>query len=241
MGYYLVFLIQISKLYKFKKINLFMESFIKKIWQGNGEEAHYQFIRFSKGRFEGRAVLNLHKTSKVKLKGSFEWANDFVNLANELEDMKFSGVVLSREELDLENEKKKKAIFQYEVSDISSEKINEIKNKAYALLLDGESEGIILKIKKKLPKPGKSEKKTDDKFCQLELDLKYWDKVRDVFMLPEGKKFRVSHIFEINEIILPQGEKDFEKIRLFAKRKGKIIRKLEIDKKESEEEREFEV
>ncbi len=218
-----------------------MESFIKRIWQGNGEEVHYQFVRFSKGRFEGRAVLNLHKTSKIKLKGSFEWANDFVNLANELEDMRFSGIVLSREELDLENEKKKKAIFQYEVSDIGLEKINEIKNKAYALLLNGEGEEIILKIKKKLPKPGKSAKKVDDKFCQLELDLKYWDKVREAFMFPEGKKFRVSHIFEINEIIIPQGEKDFEKIRLFAKRKGKIIRKLEIDKKESEEEKEFEV
>ena len=218
-----------------------MESFMKKIWQGNGEEAHYQFVRFSKGRFEGRAVLNLHKTSKIKLKGSFEWSNDFVTLANELENMKFSGIILSREELGLENEKKKKSIFQYEVLDIESEKINEIKNKAYALLLNGESEGIILKIKKKLPKPGKSEKKIDDKFCQLELDLKYWDKVREAFMFPEGKKFRVSHIFEINEIIFPEGEKDFEKIRLFAKRKGKIIRKLEIDKKESEEEREFEV
>ena len=217
-----------------------MESFIKRIWQGNGEETHYQFVRFSKGRFEGRAVLNLHKTSKIKLKGSFEWANDFVNLANELENMKFSGIILSREELGLENEKKKKSIFQYEVSDIESEKINEIKNKAYALLLNGEGEGIILKIKKKLPKPGKSEKKIDDKFCQLELDLKYWDKVKDAFMFPECKKCKMSHIFEINEIILPQGEKDFEKIRLFAKRKGKIIRKLEIDKKESEEEREFE-
>ena len=220
-----------------------MESFIKKIWQGNGEEAHYQFVRFSKGIFKGRAVLNLHKTSKIKLKGSFEWANDFVNLANELENVKFSGIVLSREKLDLENEKKKKGIFQYEVSDIESEKINEIKNKAYALLLSGESEEIVLKIKKKLPKPGKSEKKIDDKFCQLELDLKHWDKVREAFMFPEGKKFRVSHIFEINEIIIPEGEgeKDFEKIRLLAKRKGKIIRKLEIDKKESEEEKEFEV
>jgi len=203
-----------------------MESFIKKIWQGNGEEAHYQFVRFSKGIFKNRAVLNLHKTSKIKLKGSFEWANDFVNLANELGNMKFSGIILSREELELENEKKKKAIFQYEVLDLSSEKINEIKNKAYALLLSGEGEGIILKIKKKLPKPGKSEKKIDDKFCQLELDLKYWDKVKEAFMFPEGKKFRVSHIFEINEIIIPEGEKDFEKISFLQKEKVKLLENL---------------
>ncbi len=218
-----------------------MDSFIKKIWQGNGEEAHYQFTRFSKGRFEGRAVLNLHRTSKIKLKGSFEWANDFVNLANESGDIKFSGIVLSREELDLENEKKKKAVFQYEVSDIDSEKINEIKDKAYALLLSGQGEEILLKIKKKLPKPGKSKDKVDDKFCQLELNLNQWDKVKDAFMFPECKKYRVSHIFEINEIVIPEGEKDFEKVRLSAKRKGKIIRKIEVDKRESEDEKEFEV
>lgn len=218
-----------------------MESFIKKIWQGNGEGVHYQFVRFSKGRFEGRAILNLHKTSKVKLKGSFEWVNDFVNLANESGDMKFSGVILSREELDLENEKKKKGVFQYDVSDLSSEKLNEIKDKAYALLLSGEGEETLLKIKRKLPKPGKSKDKVDDKFCYLELNLNQWEKVKDAFMFPECKKCRISHIFEINEIVIPEGEKDFEKIRLLAKKKGKIIRTIEIDKKESEDEKEFEV
>ena len=33
---------------------------------------------------------------------------------------------------------------------------------------------------------------------------------------------------------MPEGEKDFEKIRLFAKKKGKIIRQLEINKEKSE-------
>jgi hypothetical protein len=216
-----------------------MESFIKKIWRDNGEEAHYQFVRFSKGVFENRAILNLHKTSKIKLKGSFEWANDFVEFVSELGNVKFSGIILSREELNLENEKRKKNIFQYEVLDIENEKINEIKNKAYAMLLDGEGEGIILKIKKKLPKPGKGENKVDDKFCQLELDLKYWEKIKESFMIPECKKCKTSHVFEINQIIIPEGEEDFEKARLSAKRKGKIIRKMEVDKKESKEEKEF--
>jgi hypothetical protein len=30
----------------------------------------------------------------------------------------------------------------------------------------------------------------------------------------------------INEILLPEGEKDFDKIRVMAKRKGKIIRNI---------------
>lgn len=218
-----------------------MDCFIKKIWQGKGEEAHGHFVRFSKGRFEGRAVLNLRRTSKIKLKGSFEWANDFVEIVSELDsNAKFSGIILSREQLDLGNEKKKKGRFQYDLEDISSEKIKEIKDKVYAMLLDSEIEDIKLKIKKKLPKPGKSAAKVDDKFCQIEVDLRYWPQIKEAFMLPECKKCKTSHVFEINEIILPEGEKDSAKIREMAKRKGKIVRKMEIDGQESGEEREFE-
>jgi len=218
-----------------------MECFIKEIFNGNGERAHNQFIRFGKGKFENRAVLNLQKTSKIKLRGSFEWANDFVETASELTNIKFSGIILSKEKLDLENEKIKSGVYSYEVSDINSDKIKEIRNKIYTMLLEGEGEGVILKIKKKLPKPGKSEGKVDDKFCQLEADLKYGDKIKEAFMLPECKKCRISHTFEITEIVLPKNEKDFEKIRVLAKRKGKIIRKLEVDKKEEKEEKSFEV
>ncbi len=217
-----------------------MECFIKKIWQNKGEEAHNYFVRFGKGRFENRAVLNLQKTTKIKLKGSFEWANDFVNLVSELADVKFSGIVLSKQTINLENEKKKSGSFEYDVN-VSSEKIKEIKDKVYAMLLDGGGEGIILKIKKKLPKPGKSgESKVDDKFCQLEADLRYWQQVKEAFMLPECKKCKISHTYIINELIPPKEEKDFAKIRELTKRKGKIIRKLEIDKQEKQEEKDFE-
>lgn len=217
-----------------------MNCFIKEIFNGNSEQSHNQFVRFGKGKFENRAVLNLQKTSKIKLRGSFEWVNDFVEIASELANIKFSGIILSKEQLSLENEKKKSGVYSYEVSDINSEKIKEIRNKIYTMLLDGEGEGVTLKIKKKLPKPGKSEGKIDDKFCQLEADLKYWLKIRDAFMLPECRKCRISHTFEITDIILPKNEKDFEKIRILAKRKGRIIRKLEVDKKESKEEKGFE-
>jgi hypothetical protein len=214
---------------------------MKKIWEGKGEEVHDYFIRFSKGRFEGRAALNLQKVSKVKLKGSFEWVNDFVELVSELADIQFSGIILSKEQLDLDNEKKKTGIYQYTVENIDSEKIKEIKDKTYAMLLDAEGEDIKLKMKKKLPKPGKSsEKKVDDKFCQIEADLKYWPQVKEAFMLPECKKAKIFHTFVIDQIILPEGEKDFVKIREKAKRKGKIIRKSEIDKQEKKEEKEFE-
>ena len=115
-----------------------------------------------------------------------------------------------------------------------------IRDRVYTMLLDVESEDIKLKIKKKLPKPGKSsEKKVDDKFCVLEADLRYWPQIKEAFMLPECKKCKINHTFIIEQIILPEGEKDFAKIREMAKRKGKIIRKLEVDKQESKEEKEF--
>jgi len=229
-----------DNIYKFILQKSIMDCFIKEIFNENGEKSHNQFVRFGKGRFENRAVLNLQKTDKIKLRGSFEWANDFVNLVSELTDAKFSGVLLSKEQLNLKNEKKKSGVYSYEVLDIISAKIAEIKDKSYAMLLDAQGNGIVLKIKKKLPKPGKGEGKVDGKFCQLEADLKYWNKIKEDFMLPECKKCRISHTYIIEGIIPPKNEKDFEKIRLLAKRKGRIIRNLEIDKKENKEEKTFE-
>jgi len=230
-----------------------MDCFIKKIWEGKGEEAHYQFVRFSKGRFEGRAVLNLWRTGKIKLRGSFEWANDFVVMASELIDKaRISGIVLSKENLsDMmsqnniqgNSESKKKGLFyknNIEGQELTNEQIKKLVENSYTCLLDIEGTDIVLKTKKKLPKPGKSEGKVDDKFCHLELDLKYWPVIKEAFKFPECKKCKVSHIFEIEQIILPEtDEKDFAKIRELAKRRGKIIRKINVDSRESEEEVEF--
>ena len=220
-----------------------MECFIKKIWQDRAdEEVHKQFIRFGKGAFPGRAVLNLQRGEKIKIRGSFEWANDFIKIVSEINpDAIFSGIILSKEELSFSG-KKKGVIFEYDVENIESKKIKEIKDKTYYVLLDAQTKdnSLILKMKKKLPKPGKSgESKIDDKFCQLEADLKYWQAIKEFFMLPDCKKCKILHTFIIEEIVFPRDEKDPEKIRLLAKRKGKIIRSSEIDKQERKEEKEF--
>jgi hypothetical protein len=220
-----------------------MDCFIKKIFLEHcDEQVHRQFVRFGKGTFPGRAALNLQKGEKIKLGGSFEFANDFVNLASELGDAKFSGGILSREEIsELGGGKKKTGVIGYAVENINSEKIKEIRDKVYTMLLDAEGPGISLKMKKKLPKPGKSsELKIDDKFCILEADIKFWPQIRDFFMLPDCKKAKIFHTYCISEIILPKGEKDFSKIRELAKRKGKITRKMNIDGREEQKEKEFE-
>jgi len=74
----------------------------------------------------------------------------------------------------------------------------------------------------------------------LETEVKYWPQIQEAFMLPDCKKTKIKHTFIITDIILPQGEKDFVKIREMAKRKGKIIRKSEVDKEERTEEKDFE-
>jgi hypothetical protein len=204
------------------------------------DSVHRQFVRFGKGNFENRAVLNLQKTSKIKLRSSFEYANDFVSLVSELGDFSFSGTIMSKEPLDLENEKKKSGLYNYEISGIQSSKVRESLNKVYVSLLNIDSEDLKLKMKKKLPKPGKSgEGKVDDKFCHLEADLKYWTQIKEFFQLPECKKCKISHTILVDDILLPQGENNPEKLRLNAKRKGKIVRKMEIDKQERKVEKEF--
>ena len=73
-------------------------NFIKKVFLNNIDESvHRQFIRFGKGEYGRRALLSLWKTKIVKIKGSFEWANDFVIFAAEVGDsFKVSGEVLSK-------------------------------------------------------------------------------------------------------------------------------------------------
>jgi hypothetical protein len=218
-------------------------NFIKKVFDGVVDESiHAQFIRFGKGNYGRRGLLSLWKTKLVKIKGSFEFANDFTSFVASLDEMVFSGNIWSKEKLEGLSGKKKGEKWTYEVENFSSEDLKKIKNQVYYFLLDGEGEGIKLKIKKKLPKPGKSENKIDDKFCQMELDEKYYGKAKEEFFwdLPNGKKISVEHNFVIESIVPPKDEKDFAKIRELAKRKGKIIRKSNVDGEESVKEIEFE-
>lgn len=207
-----------------------MDCFIKKIFvKKEDDRVHQQFVRFGKGDYKNKAVVNLWKTAKVKLYGGFEYANDFALLASEFKT-NFSGIVISKENLGFPG-KKKAGLFVSEISNLPAEKIKEIYDKCYYLLLDADGE-ISLKTKKKLPKPGKSaEAKVDDKFCQIETDLNLYSKIKSGFFwdIPECKKARASHEFIITDLIMPKDEKDFEQIRLKTKRKGTLIRKLEID------------
>lgn len=230
---------------------------MKKIFQDKiDERVHNQFVRFGKGKYENRARINLQvKKDKIRTTSSFEYANDFVELAGEIigkENSKVSGVVLSKESISEQlkekgisaEEKKKAMIFENPIEqELSGEQLKFIIDNSYFSLFDISSQELSLKTKKKLPRPGKGrEAKVDDKFCVLECSLKFLQKIKDAFFfdVPECKKCRIAHTYEISEIVMPKEEKNFEKIRLLAKRKGKLIRRINADNKEILKEKEFE-
>jgi len=233
--------------------------FIKKIFENKVDDSvHKQFVRFGKGVYPGRAAVKITKQpDKIKIGTSFEMANDMVEFISELgQNSKISGLILSKNEIsslmkqrNIKGNSKTKSGGVYYENDIDEQEIDasalkELTLNSYACLLDIEAPGISLKSKKKLPKPGKSaDAKIDDKFCQLELNAKYWQKVKSEFAFDipnDFKKVLAVHTYTITDIIMPKGEKDFEKIRILAKRKGKITRKITIDKQETVKEKDFE-
>ena len=219
--------------------------FIKKIFLEKVDDSvHFQFIKFSKGIFDNKAVMNISRNGKIKISGTYELANNLILfIASLTKSLKVSGLLLSKNEIKDLNGKKKSGLFNYQLDqEISSEKLNEISSQAYYMLFDCSAPGIEFKTKKKLPRPSnKSIDKVKDKFCVASLDLKFWPSVKDEFLfdMPEGKKYRMIHKYEIKEIILPKNEIDSEKMRLLAKKKGKLTRKVEIDGKEAVKETEF--
>ncbi|MBX4212406.1 hypothetical protein KW787_03065 [Candidatus Pacearchaeota archaeon] len=209
-----------------------MENFIKKVLEGKtDEESHRYFVRFGKGDYARRFLISFAKGTKIKVKASFELANDLVRFIRDNSDSKFSGKVLSKEKVEGLDGRKKAGVFVYEISESA---LHEFPH-AYYYLLDVNSNDIILKIKKSLPKPGKDEKKIDDKFCSLEIGEKHWHALKQTFFwdVPECKKATIEHELKITDIVLPKDEKDPVKIREMAKRKGTIVRTIEADGKKT--------
>lgn len=216
-----------------------MDNFLKKVIEGRGDsDTHRYFSRFGKGKYNRRFLLSFDRGKKIKVRASFELANDFVHFVNELKDINFSGKILSKEKIPGKDGRKKAGVFLYEINE---EKIDDLGNVYFKLLNVNDSE-IILKIKGSLPKPGKNEEKIDNKFCAMDLDLKFWPVVKQAFFwdVPECKKAVIEHDLIITDIVLPKDESDQIKIRELSKRKGRIVRRINFDDKKINNEFEIE-
>jgi len=208
-----------------------MNGFLKNICEGKVDDySRKYFLRFGKGDYKSRFLVSLVVGTKIKIKGSYEFANDFVFLAKEIGVQNFSGKVLSKEAIPGMEGRKKAGVIAYEITNSS---LSEFKN-AYYYLVDCETPELKLKIKKALPKPGQDAAKIDDSFCVMEMDLKYLQIVKEAFFwdMPDAKKIKIACDINIASIAMPENEKDPVKIRELAIRKGKIVRRADVDGKE---------
>lgn len=232
-----------------------MTYFIKQAIEGDKRARKY-FAKFGKGIFENKAVMDLN-FSRMTITGSYECVPDIIVWLCSNFECEVDGIILSKKEIDdlimkkglrikKITRKKKEEILIYEVEGKCKE-IEDLNEEAYFLLLDAKCGDVEFKCKKKV----KPQSKKQDKFFSLKIKNKkesekiFNDFVKKFlfdFALEKGKKIKISHTFLIDEIIIPkelEKEKDFAKIRQEAKRKGKIIRNIEVDKKSTKKEYSF--
>lgn len=234
-----------------------MKNVINKIFSGEVDsEVHDDFVKFSKGVFENRYLLEGKKqASKWAVKSSSEFANYFVRkcLRKVSGLVEIKGIIVSTNkglkekfEFEIEGEKGYMGIKQFLInSSIEPEKILKLMEKYpkafYALSF--KTDNCELKIKAKAPKSGKPGKREDDgepraDFCSLKTSDA--EIVRDLFFdFPDFKEIKVNHTIEINNIDVDASIKDPVEMREKAVRLGKVVRKVVVDGKEKVSEKEL--
>jgi len=239
------------KIYKENSINKLM-NFIKKIFKNQPDNSvHLQFQKFGRGEFRNRALINARKSgNKYTISTTAEFANEFVKITAEKLKVKVTGAIVStndlKEELDFKEIKQFQGVKRYIIDEeMDGNEILSLLEKFpkafFALSFNCDKDSTNLKIKPKAPKsgkPGKKGEKPKPNFCRITTTDKAL--AEDfIFEVPDFKKAEINHEFIINEIIQPEEETDYARIRELAKRKGEIIREAEIDGRKLKTEKEF--
>lgn len=220
---------------------------IRKIFEGKADDnVHSDFLKFGRGEFKDKYLISGKKQKDLwSIKTGPEFANYFVRKGLEKAKGKkidVKGIMVST--FDLKNEakfniekvKKFMGIQQAVINtQVMPEEILSFMEKFprvfYALsfkLPDYE-----LKIKEKAPKSGKPGNKGDGEELKIDFcSLKTLDRevIKDLlFDCPEFKEIVIRHTLQINDIVYPKDEKDPQKVREMSKRKGILVRNIEID------------
>jgi len=233
-----------------------MGSVIKKIFSGKtDEEVHSEFVKFGKGTFEDKYLLEGKKQKdKWAIKSSAEFGNFLVRkcLEKASGNVAVKGVIVATfdvsSDADFEVEKVKKFMgIQQAVINTTTDPDKVLtlmdKHPKAFFALSFSTNGCELKIKPKAPrsKPSsKGEKKPKADFCKLKTSDE--GIVKDLFFdFPDFKTIMVRHVITVEKIALPEGEKDPVKVREKAVREGKIKRIVDYNSGEEEfiEEKKF--
>ena len=231
-------------------------NFIKKIFENKiDEKAHNQFTKFGPGTFENRAILDINITTKaIKIKTSSEFTNELVELLAHTikEKVLVKGIIFASKNLTEESSiefkeiKNAMGVKKHIVnSELTKEQILDLCEKFpyNPISFSFETEYGTLKIKEKAPKApkaGKEDEKPKADYCVLTTKDKEILKDYAFDIQKPFKKVFIQHTIIVEEIIVPEEYKnDFAKARIMAKRKGKIIRIMTVDEKESQKEIDF--
>ncbi len=233
-----------------------MKSIIRKLFSGvRDEQVHSEFIKFSKGVFGNKYLLDAKKQKTGwTIKTGAEYVNTLVRscLEKSSGEIAVTGVIVAtfhigeKAQFPIERVKQFMGIKQAVVNTKTTpEKILSLMD-AYPrafFALSFSTPKAQLKVKAKAPKSAKpatsKEKEISADFCTLKTDDPVL--VQELFFdCPEFKVISVNHTLTIKEIILPKGLTDPVQIREQAKRKGVISRLIKIDGKEIKKEIEFE-
>jgi hypothetical protein len=255
-----------SKIYKEKlrnylEGNYYMDSFIKKIFDGKTDEfVHLQFQKFSRGEFNDRALIKIKESGgKFTIATTAEYARELARAMGEkLGNNKahVTGALISALDLQgfkYEERKMAMGVRKYMINrEMTGTEIVELCDNVIKAFIGlsfkvGDDE---LKIKDKSPKSAKGASGAKKEDADLKIDfckLKTTDKniVEGLVFEKEAigaKKLQVRHNFIIKDIVIPpelKDEKDFAVIREKSLRKGKIIRELDINGTKIQKEIEF--
>ncbi len=215
-------------------------NFLRSIFEGKQHPlVREKFTRYGKGDYE-RFLFEVKKGKDLKIKSSFDFANDFVGIIAERikEDANVSGKIIAAKDFEKElgieiaDYSKRGKLYTAEInSKLKPEQLRSIydKMKEEFLLLKIESSSYRLKTANSLPKPGGSIKPN---FCSATLPLDCleefsWDVKKDFKLLT------IKHVLHITDVEFSQElmKSDPLRARLEAKRKGKIERILDVDGK----------
>jgi hypothetical protein len=222
-------------------------NYIKEIFLGKPiDYMHAQFIRYSKGTFQGPTLV-IKNGSSIKADGSIHYANILgeIIVKNSPQEFNASGTINAKREIkipmDVKKKTKKSDLHTVEVKEtIHSDGLQMIysdyKDANILLELNGNSGKWKLKCKKKLPKPGGG---LDEKFCSAVMEPKAIDSIMDEILFDiKDKNFKeaeIRHELTIEELVgSPELKKDAARFRTEAKRKGKIKRTVTVDGRKTE-------
>ncbi len=227
---------------------------MRQIFSGESEGAHEDFIKFSRGVFENRYILEGKKQKdKWAIKSSAEFANYFVKRCLEKTSgkVKMTGAIICTFSLagkvEFERVKQFAGVKQHLINcELDAKEVlklmKEFPRAFYALSFsfpNGE-----LKIKAKAPKSAKPGNKSKDDegpkadFCSLKTsDVEL---VKDLFFdFPDFSEIKINHTIEIKNIEIPSNAKTPEEMRSMAIRKGIVKRIVDVDGQKKVSEMEF--